>query len=130
MGNLVNCINKCKKNVQKCDHVKKPSKRPVHEGGKENSCPGDAEPPKKRGRKSAYSEHSCGDCTVWLRTGSNELLHKYHKREIRMRHPGEQYIEFSNFLSCQGVYKISLRSDSCMCNACHRDCLRSSGKPR
>ena len=47
-----------------------------------------------------------------------------------MRHPGDQCIEFSNFLSCQGVYTITLRTDSCLCNACHRDCLRSSGKPR
>ena len=106
------------------------NKRPIHESGKENCCSGDTEPPKKRGRKSAYTDHSCGDCTVWLQTGSNEELLKYHKRENRMRHPGDQCVGFSIFLSCQGVYKISLRSDSCLCNACHRDCLRSCGKPR
>ena len=53
--------------------IEKASKRPVSEGGKESSCPGDAEPPKKCGRKSSYSEHSCGDFIVWLLTGSNEL---------------------------------------------------------
>ena len=106
------------------------NKHPASEGGKENCCPGDVEPPKKRGRKSAYSGHSCGDCTVLLQTGSNEMLLKYHKKENRMRHPGDQCIEFSNFLSCQGAYKISLRSDSCLCNTCHRDCLRLCGKPR
>ena len=47
-----------------------------------------------------------------------------------MHHLGDQSIEFSNFLSCQGVYTITLRTDNCLCNACHRDCLRSSGKPR
>ena len=47
-----------------------------------------------------------------------------------MRHPGDQCVEFSDFLSCQGAYTITLRTDSCLCNACHRDCLRSRGKPR
>ena len=47
-----------------------------------------------------------GDCIVWLLTGSNELLRKYHKKENRMRHPGDQCIEFSNFLSClQNVFE-------------------------
>lgn len=107
------------------------SKRPACEStGKENCSPGDSEPPRKRGRKSMYAEHRCGDCSVWLQTGGDEKLLKYHKRENRMRHPGDKCVEFSHFLSCQGVYKITLRSDSCLCNACHRDCLRSSGKPR
>ena len=57
-------------------------------------------------------------------------LKKYHKKEIRMRHPGDKCIEFSSYTSCQGHYSITLRSESCLCNACHRDCLRSCGKPR
>ena len=47
-----------------------------------------------------------------------------------MRHADDKCIEFSRFLSCEGVYKITLRNDSCLCNACHRDCLRSCGKPQ
>ena len=129
-SNKVPCVlSSTQMKVTNSGHEAK-NKRPIHESGKENCCSGDTEPPKKRGRKSAYTDHSCGDCTVWLQTGSNEELLKYHKRENRMRHPGDQCVGFSIFLSCQGVYKISLRSDSCLCNACHRDCLRSCGKPR
>ena len=106
------------------------SKRPITDSTEENCSPGDSEPPKKRGRKSMYAEHRCGDCTVWLQTGGDENLLKYHKSESRMRHPGDQCVKFSNFLSCQGAYAITLRTDSCLCNACHRDCLRSCGKPR
>ena len=105
------------------------SKRPSTCGGKKNILAGDSEPPKKRGRKSIYSGHSCGDCTLWLQTGGDKKLKKYHKKEIRMRHPGDKYIEFSSYTSCQGHYSITLRSESCLCNACHRDCLRSCGKP-
>ena len=64
-----------------------------------------------------YAEHRCGDCTVWLQTSGDENLLKYHKRENRMRHPGDQCVEFSDFLSCQGAYTITLRTDSCFCNA-------------
>ena len=105
-------------------------KHPLRSGGKENFVAGDCEPPKKHGQKSMYGEHSCGDCTVWLQTGGDEALKKFHKKEIRMRHPGDKCIEFSSYLSCQGHYTITLRTDSCLCNACHRDCLRSCGKPR
>ena len=40
-----------------------------------------------------------------------------------MRHPGDKSVEFSLFLGCNGAYNISLRSDSCMCDACYHDCL-------
>ena len=49
----------------------------------------------------------------------------------RVHHPGERAVEFTNFLSCNGAYtNFSLRSDSCLCDACYRDCTRASGKPR
>ena len=48
----------------------------------------------------------------------------------RVRHPGDGSVEFSIFLSCNGVYNITLRGDSCMCEACYRDCTRGEGKPR
>ena len=60
--------------------------------GKENACQGDNIPPPKRGRKnkSIDSEHRCGPCTVWLQTGSNEKLSKYHNMNNgRVRHPGD-----------------------------------------
>ena len=110
----------------------KVKKRP-RDDNKENTCTGSAgsQPPCKRGRKSKLdSEHRCGECTVWLQTDSNRELLKYHKGESNMRHPFERLIEFNNFLSCNGVYKISLRTDSCLCNACYRDCVRGIGKPR
>ena len=46
----------------------------------------------------------------------------------RVRHPGERAVEFTSFLSCNGAYtNISLRSNSCLCDACYRDCTRASG---
>ena len=106
-------------------------KRPMSTG-KENACQGENVPPPKRGRKcSMGDEHRCGSCTVWLQTGSNENLQKYHKMNRgRVRHPGDRAIDFSIFLSCNGAHSITLRGDSCMCEACYRDCLRGQGKPR
>ena len=53
------------------------------------------------------------------------------KSTSNMRHPFEKLIEFNNFLrGCNGLYKISLRTDSCLCNAYYRDCSRGTGKPR
>ena len=101
--------------------------------GKENACQGENIPPPKRGRKSKSmdDEHRCGSCTVWLQTGSNEKLLKYHNmNKGKVRHPGDKSVEFSIFLSCNGAHDINLRSDSCMCDACYRDCLRGEGKPR
>ena len=101
--------------------------------GKENACEGENIPPSKRGRKSKHisDKHKCGSCTVWLQTGSNEKLLEYHNMSRgRVRHPGDKAVEFSMFLSCNGVHNIILRPDSCMCDACYRDCLRGEGKPR
>ena len=75
-------------------------------------------------------EHRCGSCTVWLQTGSNEKLLKYNMNKGKVRHPGDKSVEFSIFLSCNGAHDINLRSDSCMCDACYRDCLRGEGLPR
>ena len=36
-----------------------------------------------------------------------------------MSHPFEKVIDFNLFLSCNGAHKISLRADSCLCNACY-----------
>ena len=100
-------------------------KRPRDEMSKENICAGSggSHPPCKRGRKSKIDcEHRCGDCT--------DLL-KYHKQDGNMCHPFKKVIYFFNlFLSCNGAHKISLRADSCLCNACYRDCTRGTGKPR
>ena len=48
----------------------------------------------------------------------------------RVRHPGDRSVEFSIFLSCNGVHNITLRGESCMCEACYRECTRGEGKPR
>ena len=111
----------------------KQKKRTRYDMGQENICTGSAggQPPSKRRRKGKLDdEHKCGECTIWLQTGSNEDLLKYHKQESHMRHPFERVFEFINFLSCNGAYKFSSRSDNCLCNACYRDCVRGSGKPR
>ena len=34
------------------------------------------------------------------------------------------------FLVCNGTHNITLRPDSCLCDACYRDALRGQGKPR
>ena len=94
-----------------CNTLKRP--RSV---GKENACQqGDNIPPPKRGRKNKVidDEHKCGSCTVWLQTGGNEKLLKYHNMDKgRVRHPGDKSVEFSIFLSCNGAHNITLRSDS------------------
>lgn len=48
----------------------------------------------------------------------------------RIRHPGDKAFQFTLYLSCNKTYDISLRSESCLCNACYIDCERASGKPR
>ena len=90
-------------------HIAKPrpnkaQKRPRDDIGQENVCAGSggSQPPSKRGRKSKLdSEHRCGECTVWLQTGGNKDLQKYHKQESNMHHPFEKLI--ANFLSCNGL---------------------------
>lgn len=117
-------------NVQTREHVQKRSLS--QNVDKENNCFGDDPPPSIRGRKSKDSEHRCGSCTVWLQTGGNQEMLKHHKMDVgRVRHPGERSLEFSQFLSCDGVYSsIVLRSDSCLCDACYRDCLQGGDKTR
>ena len=109
-------------------------KRPLSRiSGKENASCGENPPPPKRGHKSnKESGHRCGSCTVWLQTGGNPDLLKHHKMIIgRVHHPGERAADFNSFLCCNGAYpNIKLRSDSCLCDACYRDCTRASGKPR
>lgn len=46
-----------------------------------------------------------------------------------MRHPGARATEFSKYLSYNGK-EIMLGPNSCICDACRRDCLRGEGKPR
>lgn len=84
----------------------KQKKRTRYDMGQENVCTGSAggQPPSKRGRKGKLD--ACCECTVWLQTGSNEDLKKYHKQESHMRHPFERILEFSNFLSCNGAYNL------------------------
>ena len=82
--------------------------------GQENICAvsGGSQPLCKHGHNSKFdSEHRCGDCTLWLQTGGNKNLLKYHNQESCMHHPFERLIEFNKFLSCNNVYKISLRMD-------------------
>ena len=81
-------------------------------------------PANSRKFKSIGDEHRCGSYTVWLQTDSNEKLLKYHNMgKGKVRHLGDKSVEFSVFLSCKGAHNITLRSDSCICDACYRDCL-------
>ena len=87
------------------NHIKK-IKRP-RSIGKENACQGDNIPPPKRGCKNkSIDKHRCGSCTVWLQTGSNKELLKYNMAKGRVRHPGDRAVEFSIFLSCNGIHNI------------------------
>ena len=110
-------------NTQQSKHLKTNS-------GKENCSFGEPEPPPKRRCKVAVDKHSCGPCTVWIQTGSNPEQLRHHNMRSRIRHPGDKAFQFSLYLSCNNTYKISLRSDSCLCNACYIDCERATGKPR
>ena len=113
--------------------LKKLKNVPKRGVGKENicACSGGSHPPCKGRRKSKTdSENRCGNCTVWLQAGRNKDLLKYHKQDGNMRHPFEKVIDFNLYLSCNGEHKISLRTDSCLYNACYRDCTRGTGNPR
>ena len=89
-----------------------------------------------------YSIWRGGFCTQLAATTVTNLLTRYHREtesdleqhhkfQDRDRHPNEKAATFSMlFLSMNGLSSISLRPGNCMCNACHRDCLRGEGKPR
>ena len=107
-------------------------KRSMSERGQENCAKNDLPPPPKRGRKSkSHDGHHCGPCTVWIQTGSEDKLKRYHIMSDRVRHPGDKAAEFTEYLNMGGLYNnISLREDSCLCSACYLDCTRKTGKPR
>ena len=77
-----------------------------------------------------HDGHSCSPCTVWIQTGSDDILKKYHITSNGAHHPGDKATEFSEYLSMNGLYSITLREDICLCSACYIDCTRKAGKPR
>ena len=75
-------------------------KRSTSERGQENCANNDLPPPPKRGRKSKFHDgHHCGPCTVWVQTGSEDKLKRYHVMSDRVRHPGDKTAEFTVHIS-------------------------------
>ena len=107
-------------------------KRSMSERGQENCAKNDLPPPPKLGQNSkSHDGHHCGPCTVWIQTGSEDKLKRYHIMSDRVHHPGDKAAEFTEYLNMGGLYSnISLREDSCLCSACYLDCTRKTGKPR
>ena len=83
--------------------------------------------PKKMGRPGSHSNHVCKDCTIWSLTGCHPILYEHHK-SIKMRHPGSNYREMSDYASHDGI-TIALNPDSCICQNCYRDYYRNPTKP-
>ena len=80
----------------------------------------DNRPPAKRGRPSMYhSEKMCAPCSVWVQTGNDKNLQKYHVSD-KMRHPGIHAEAMSNFVSTLD-HNIVLQSDTCVCASCFTD---------
>ena len=84
-------------------------------------------PPKKNRTRQVDILHVCGPCSVWSQFGGKEEHLRHHTGA--KRHPGPKASEFSSFLSF-GEKRVDLKPDSCMCNSCHRDCLRGINRPR
>ena len=105
-------------------------KRSKNNSGKENCSMGENAPPPKRKCKVVDDRHTCGPCTVWIQKGSKPEQQHHHNMRSRIRYPGNKAFQFTPYLSCNNTYNMSLRSDSCLCNACYIDCERATGKPR
>ena len=128
-GIIVSSLNNNNKQVPS-GRVKK-IKRSKNNSGKENCLMGENAPPPKRKCKAVDDRHTCGPCTVWIQTGSKPEQKRHHNMRSRIRHPGDKAFQFTLYLSCNSTYNnMSLRSDSCLCNACYIDCERATGKPR
>lgn len=81
-------------------------------------------PPHKRGRPSLLSNHTCGQCILFIASGSNESLSKYHKMNHRTRHPLDEYVAFMNYASTNAPFSVIAEHMSCVCDACFRDFSR------
>ena len=105
------------------------NKRPREgtDGNEGSEYPGS--PPRKGRKKEFHDGDPCGPCTIWTMTGCDERGREKHKHQPIMRHPMDKAPEFSSYLSCEGV-EIVLQPDSCLCDACYRDCMRKTDKPR
>ena len=68
---------------------------------------------------------------MYIQTGSKPEQKRHHNMRSRIWHPRDKAFQFTLYLSCNSAYNsMSLRSDSCFCNACYIDCERATGKPR
>ena len=109
-GKEGDCILLSERTIVSKSQPSKQKKHTRYDMGQENICTGSAggQPPSKRGRKGKLdAKHKCGECTVWLQTGSNEDL-KYHKQESHVHHP------FENLVIFVAAMVHILRSDSCV----------------
>ena len=79
-------------------------------------------PPRKGRKREFHDGDPCGPCSVWIMTGCDERVKEKHKHQPIMRHPIDK-------ASCEGV-QIVLQPDSCLCEACYRDCWHKTDKPR
>ena len=62
-------------------------------------------------------------------TECDERVREKHKQQPIMRHSMDKAPEFSDYLSCEGV-KIVLQPGSCLCEACYKDSIHKTDKPR
>ena len=94
--------------IQKCNDSTV-RKRKICSVGQENCSEGGQPPPKRECLGKLSSEHKCGECTIWLQTGSNEDLKHHHNMDKRIRYAGDKAVSFSSYVGCNGIYSISLR---------------------
>ena len=103
------------------------NRRPIEESDENKSSEYRGSPP-RRGRKREFHDGDlCGPCTVWTMAGCDKRLKDKHKQQPIMRHPMDKAPEFSDYLSC---VKIVLQSGSCQCEACYKNSIRKTNKPR
>ncbi len=82
-------------------------------------------PPVKKGRKSTvHPDKKCGNCSVWLQTGTNKEEESKHLMNKNMGHPGELAVGFQAYLSV-GDTSMTIQADSCMCRGFFEDCKKN-----
>lgn len=108
------------------------TKRTIDSDHRDNCDSSGGEPPKKRGRPSAYHlSQACSPCSIWLQTGRDTHLVQHH-RSNPMVHPGKSANAMAVYVSQPGC-QIILKPDSCVCKGCDLDFKRNhnnSGIPR
>ena len=85
----------------------------------------DDEQSPKRPKIDRHNGAQCGPCTIWIQTGSLPVYQPYHNIIGQIKHPNEHAQIFNEYLSTE-TKQISLREDSCLCQACYTDAKKYS----